>query len=189
MTYYVGYCHLHCSQHGKDCKGDHESPITKNKVGSKLKKGQKFARVSTTGSASTGSHLHATLSTTVKGVFGITAQKQDLYKAIKANGWLMPFPDSSITGHYGTLSAYRKSKGMQPHSGTDWAQKDGTLIPSITDGEIVLIQWSKILGWVIVVKVEEATEKPKTEPKPIVKNNVAKEIICPNCGVHYVESK
>lgn len=64
--------------------------------------------------------------------------------------WVFPFPDSAITGHYGTLSAYRKSKGMQPHSGTDWAAKTGTLIPAIAAGEVVLIQWSNILGWVVV---------------------------------------
>lgn len=64
--------------------------------------------------------------------------------------WILPFPDSKITGHYGTLSAYRKSKGMQPHSGTDWADKSGTLIPTIADGEVALIQFSKILGWVVV---------------------------------------
>ena len=64
--------------------------------------------------------------------------------------WILPFPDSQITGHYGTLSAYRKSKGMQPHSGTDWAAKTKTLIPAIAAGEVVLIQWSNILGWVVV---------------------------------------
>ena len=64
--------------------------------------------------------------------------------------WIMPFPDSKITGHYGTLSEYRKRKGMQPHSGTDWAAKAGTLIPAITSGTVKLIQYSKILGWVVV---------------------------------------
>ena len=64
--------------------------------------------------------------------------------------WVFPFPDSKITGHYGTLSAYRKARGMQPHSGTDWADKSGTLIPTIANGEVVLIQWSNILGWVVV---------------------------------------
>lgn len=70
--------------------------------------------------------------------------------------WMLPFPDSAITGHYGTLSDYRRAKGMQPHSGTDWAAKSGTLIPAIADGEVVLIQFSKILGWVVV---QTATDK------------------------------
>lgn len=64
--------------------------------------------------------------------------------------WVMPFPQSKITGHYGTLSAYRKKMGMQAHSGTDWAMPSKTLIPAITDGTIKLIQFSKILGWVVV---------------------------------------
>ena len=33
----------------------------------------------------------------------------------------MPFPENSITGEYGTMSAYRKKNGLQAHSGTDWA--------------------------------------------------------------------
>jgi len=66
------------------------------------------------------------------------------------SNWILPFPDAKITGHYGTLSEYRKAKGMQPHSGTDWAMPSGTLIPAIADGEIKLIQWSNVLGWVVV---------------------------------------
>lgn len=64
--------------------------------------------------------------------------------------WITPFTDKAITGHYGTLSDYRRSKGMQPHSGTDWAAKAGTPIPAITSGTVKLIQFSKILGWVVV---------------------------------------
>jgi len=181
VTQYIGYCHLYCSQHGEKCPGGHDTPLTRTKVGDKVEQGQEFLRSGNSGSATTGAHLHATLSNSIKGVFGITSQKQDLFKAIKANNWNMPFAESTITGHYGTISAYRKAKGMQPHSGTDWGVRANTLIPSITNGEICLIQYSKILGWVVVVKV--------TEPKPSpVKKNQAKEIICPNCKVHYVES-
>ena len=68
--------------------------------------------------------------------------------------WIMPFPEKSITGEYGTMSAYRKARGMQAHSGTDWAptgSRNGkTLIPAIADGTIKLTQFSKILGWVVV---------------------------------------
>lgn len=68
--------------------------------------------------------------------------------------WVMPFPEKTITGEYGTLSAYRRKMKMQPHSGTDWAppgsNKGKTLIPAIADGTIRLIQWSKVLGWVVV---------------------------------------
>lgn len=64
--------------------------------------------------------------------------------------WRFPYPDKYITGHYGTLSEYRKARGMQPHSGTDWARPRGTRIPAIAKGTIRLIQFSKVLGWVVV---------------------------------------
>ena len=64
--------------------------------------------------------------------------------------WRLPYPDKFITGHYGTLSDFRKAKGMQPHSGTDWARPKGTRIPAIAKGTIRLIQFSKVLGWVVV---------------------------------------
>lgn len=85
---YIGYCHVACGKHGIDCKGpkvlgDH-MPIQK-KVGDKLEAGDTVAIIGNTGSASSGCHLHATLSDRIKGVFGATADKQDLKKAIKAN--------------------------------------------------------------------------------------------------------
>jgi murein DD-endopeptidase MepM/ murein hydrolase activator NlpD len=64
--------------------------------------------------------------------------------------WILPFADKFITGHYGTLSDYRRRMKMQPHSGTDWARPAGTLIPALTSGTVKLIQFSKILGWVVV---------------------------------------
>jgi hypothetical protein len=68
--------------------------------------------------------------------------------------WVMPFPEKSITGEYGTMSAYRIKNKMQAHSGTDWApsgsNKGKTLIPAIADGTIKLVQFSKVLGWVAV---------------------------------------
>jgi murein DD-endopeptidase MepM/ murein hydrolase activator NlpD len=64
--------------------------------------------------------------------------------------WQLPFADKLITGHFGTLSEYRKKMGMQPHSGTDWAPKGNTLIPAIASGTVRLIQWSNVLGWVMV---------------------------------------
>lgn len=178
LTQYIGYSHLHCFKHGAECPGGHDTPITASKVGTKLKKGQKFLKVGNSGSATTAGHLHGTLSNSIKGVFGITSQKQDLFKAIKANSWQMPFDESKVTSHYGAMSAYRKAKGFQPHSGTDWAVKSGTLIPSITDGEIVLLQYSKILGWVCVVKVTESKVTQKS-PKQVLS------ITCPNCKEVY----
>lgn len=74
--------------------------------------------------------------------------------------WVMPFPESSITGEYGTMSAYRKKNGLQAHSGTDWAPKGSnkgtTVMPAIADGKVSLIHYSKFLGWVVV---QSATDK------------------------------
>lgn len=83
--WFIGYCHLTCSQHKDKCTGNHESPLTTTKVGDKVTVGQKYLRMGNTGSASTGAHLHATASKTVKGVFGVTSAKSDLYKLIQAN--------------------------------------------------------------------------------------------------------
>lgn len=64
--------------------------------------------------------------------------------------WRLPYEDKYITGHYGTLSDFRRKNGMQAHSGTDWARPKGTRIPAIAKGTIQLIQFSKVLGWVVV---------------------------------------
>ena len=64
--------------------------------------------------------------------------------------WKSPFPESTVTGEYGTLSAYRKSKGMQPHSGRDFAPGADKIIPAVAEGKVVLLQWSNVLGWVLV---------------------------------------
>jgi len=70
--------------------------------------------------------------------------------AKRVSDWRLPYPDKYITGHYGTLSDFRRKRGMQPHSGTDWARPLGTRIPAIAKGTIRLIQYSKVLGWVVV---------------------------------------
>lgn len=64
-----------------------------------------------------------------------------------------PFDWKKITGRFGTLSEYRKANGMQPHSGVDWAMPEGTPIPAIANGTIVLQQFSKVLGNVSVQRV------------------------------------
>lgn len=67
--------------------------------------------------------------------------------------WRLPFPDSALTGHFGKIRTF-KGAPSNPHRGTDWAptgsSKGKTAIPAITDGTIKLIQYSKILGWVVV---------------------------------------
>jgi murein DD-endopeptidase MepM/ murein hydrolase activator NlpD len=69
----------------------------------------------------------------------------------------LPFPKKDITADYGEMSAFRKARGMQAHSGTDFApagsNRGRTKIKSVGAGTIKLIQWSDILGWVIVQTV------------------------------------
>lgn len=64
-----------------------------------------------------------------------------------------PFEPKFITGRFGTLSEFRRKNGMQPHSGADWARPEGTPIPAIANGTIVLQQFSKVLGNVSVQRV------------------------------------
>ena len=64
-----------------------------------------------------------------------------------------PFEPKFITGRFGTLSEFRKKNGMQPHSGVDWAKPEGTPIPAIANGTIVLQQFSQVLGNVSVLRV------------------------------------
>lgn len=73
--------------------------------------------------------------------------------------WILPFSDKTITGHYGTLSEFRRAKGLQPHSGTDWAVKGGTPIPAIGNGTIAFVGESKILGHVIVQRAMDKEKK------------------------------
>jgi murein DD-endopeptidase MepM/ murein hydrolase activator NlpD len=64
-----------------------------------------------------------------------------------------PFEPKFITGRFGTLSEFRKKNGMQPHSGVDWAKPEGTPIPAIANGTIVMQQFSQVLGNVSVLRV------------------------------------
>ncbi len=68
--YYIGYCHLKAAG---------------LKVGTKVKEGDTVGLVGNTGSASSGPHLHLTVSKELKGVFGPTSVKQDLIEFVKAN--------------------------------------------------------------------------------------------------------
>jgi murein DD-endopeptidase MepM/ murein hydrolase activator NlpD len=65
----------------------------------------------------------------------------------------LPFDYKKITGRFGTLSEYRKRNGLQPHSGLDFGVPEGTPIPALDRGTIVLQQFSKVLGNVSVLRV------------------------------------
>lgn len=75
----------------------------------------------------------------------------------------LPFPENTITGHYGTMSDYRRKNNMQAHSGTDFApagsSKGKTPIPAVAPGEITFVQFSKILGWVVNQRVWDVNKK------------------------------
>jgi murein DD-endopeptidase MepM/ murein hydrolase activator NlpD len=75
-TVYIGYSHLSCATHGINCKGPKvhgkHSPLKSTVKGSKKTLGEPIGRVGTTGTASTGPHLHLTISPTLKGVFSGT---------------------------------------------------------------------------------------------------------------------
>jgi murein DD-endopeptidase MepM/ murein hydrolase activator NlpD len=66
--------------------------------------------------------------------------------------FMIPFPDKVLTGHFGKIRTI-KGKKTNPHRGTDWAPKLGTPIPAVSSGTVVLIQYSEILGWVVVQSV------------------------------------
>lgn len=71
----------------------------------------------------------------------------------------LPFHHSKITGRFGTLSEFRKARGMQPHSGLDFAMPVGTPIPALANGTIVLSQESKVLGHVVVLRIMDKQKK------------------------------
>jgi murein DD-endopeptidase MepM/ murein hydrolase activator NlpD len=75
----------------------------------------------------------------------------------------LPFPAKSITGVYGSMSDFRRKNKMQAHSGTDFApagsNKGKTAIPAVADGTVKLVQWSNVLGWVLVQSVYDVKKK------------------------------
>jgi len=71
----------------------------------------------------------------------------------------LPFHHSKITGRFGTLSEFRRARGMQPHSGLDFAMPVGTPIPALANGTIVLNQESKVLGHVVVLRIMDKEKK------------------------------
>lgn len=57
-----------------------------------------------------------------------------------------PFPAATRGDEFGNLAEYRNGK---PHRGQDWHPGEKKIIPAITDGVIVQVFWSEVLGWVV----------------------------------------
>jgi murein DD-endopeptidase MepM/ murein hydrolase activator NlpD len=72
--------------------------------------------------------------------------------------FMLPFPDKQLTGHFGKIRTINGKK-TQPHRGTDWRAARGTPIPAVSNGTIQLVQFSNVLGWVIVQSVFGADRK------------------------------
>lgn len=65
--------------------------------------------------------------------------------------WKHPFAKSTITSRFGATA-----NRVTPHRGTDYAPGAEAVIKAVTDGEVALIQWSDVLGWVMVQKASGA---------------------------------
>lgn len=61
--------------------------------------------------------------------------------------WQHPFKTNTITSRFGSMK-----NRLTPHRGTDYAPGENTLIKAVTDGELVEIKWSNVLGWVSIQK-------------------------------------
>jgi murein DD-endopeptidase MepM/ murein hydrolase activator NlpD len=59
--------------------------------------------------------------------------------------WRHPFDKSTITSRFGA-TANRPTA----HRGLDYAPREGTAIPAVSKGTVRLVQWSAVLGWVLV---------------------------------------
>ncbi|NBU22902.1 MAG: M23 family metallopeptidase [Actinobacteria bacterium] len=70
-----------------------------------------------------------------------------------ANKFQLPYPDKMLTGHFGKIRTINGKK-TQPHRGTDWGVPRGTPIPAVSAGTVMLVQFSKVLGWVLVQSVK-----------------------------------
>lgn len=59
--------------------------------------------------------------------------------------WRHPFNKKTITSRFGATE-----NRPNAHRGLDYAPRAGTTIPAASAGTIKLVQWSDILGWVVV---------------------------------------
>jgi murein DD-endopeptidase MepM/ murein hydrolase activator NlpD len=65
--------------------------------------------------------------------------------------WQHPLPKETITARFGATKG-RKS----PHRGTDYASPNkNELLRAVSDGEVAKIDYSKCLGWYVVIKTDD----------------------------------
>lgn len=70
-----------------------------------------------------------------------------------------PLSPATIVDTFGTHSELRKSLGLGPHRGVDYAVKRGTPLKAVGKGTIVGVYESKILGWVVELRTYATAEK------------------------------
>jgi murein DD-endopeptidase MepM/ murein hydrolase activator NlpD len=72
---------------------------------------------------------------------------------------LHPVSPATISDTFGTHSELRKSLGLGPHRGVDYAVKRGTPLKAVGRGTIVGVYESKVLGWVVELRTYATAEK------------------------------
>jgi murein DD-endopeptidase MepM/ murein hydrolase activator NlpD len=72
---------------------------------------------------------------------------------------LHPVSPATISDTFGTHSQLRKSLGLGPHRGVDYAVKRGTPLKAVGRGTIVGVYESKVLGWVVELRTYVTAEK------------------------------
>ena len=70
-----------------------------------------------------------------------------------------PLSPATISDTFGTHSELRKSLGLGPHRGIDYAVKRGTPLKAVGKGTIVDVYESKVLGWVVELRTYVTAEK------------------------------
>ena len=70
-----------------------------------------------------------------------------------------PLSPATISDTFGTHSELRKSLGLGPHRGVDYAVKRGTPLKAVGKGTIVDVYESKVLGWVVELRTYVTAEK------------------------------
>jgi murein DD-endopeptidase MepM/ murein hydrolase activator NlpD len=59
--------------------------------------------------------------------------------------WRHPFNKKTITSRFGATA-----NRPNAHRGLDYARRARTNIPAVTKGTVKVVQWSDVLGWVLV---------------------------------------